>query len=244
MAVSKRLRYEILRRDNNTCRYCGGRAPDVVLTVDHVTPTALGGSDDPSNLVAACKDCNAGKTSSSPDAPLVADVADKAVLWGAAVGRWNAMRREERYERDLYVDQFTDAWDEWTWGDADKRKPLPKPLDWKATIWQFHETGLPIGDLEDAVQVAGSSTKVTVANTWRYMCGVAWKKVEKMHTGARALLEQDEPDQEEALEETADYQAGVAFMFDHFAYNDLPHRLLAGHIDGRKAYLDRMRWVA
>lgn len=33
MAVSKRLRYEILRRDDHACRYCGDRAPDVKLTV-------------------------------------------------------------------------------------------------------------------------------------------------------------------------------------------------------------------
>lgn len=58
MAVSKRLRYEILRRDNHTCRYCGATAPDVKLTVDHVVPVALGGSDVPTNLVAACDACN------------------------------------------------------------------------------------------------------------------------------------------------------------------------------------------
>lgn len=40
MAVSKRLRYEILRRGNHTCRYCGASAPDVPLRVDHVTLTA------------------------------------------------------------------------------------------------------------------------------------------------------------------------------------------------------------
>ncbi|AWN05089.1 HNH endonuclease [Gordonia phage Easley] len=40
MAVSKRLRYEILRRDNHTCRYCGATAPDVPLTVDHVVPVS------------------------------------------------------------------------------------------------------------------------------------------------------------------------------------------------------------
>src|SRR5690242_10107126 len=71
MAVSKRTRYEVLTRDNHTCRYCGGVAPDVVLTVDHVVPTALGGSDKPDNLVAACKDCNAGKASTSPSASTV-----------------------------------------------------------------------------------------------------------------------------------------------------------------------------
>ncbi|MFE4420379.1 HNH endonuclease [Streptomyces sp. NPDC056817] len=63
MAVSKRLRYEILRRDRYTCRYCGASAPDAPMRVDHVTPVALGGTDHPSNLVAACEPCNSGKTS-------------------------------------------------------------------------------------------------------------------------------------------------------------------------------------
>ena len=38
MAVSKRTRYEVLRRDNHACRYCGASAPDAKLTVDHVLP--------------------------------------------------------------------------------------------------------------------------------------------------------------------------------------------------------------
>lgn len=74
MAVSKRLRYEILRRDNHACRYCGAAAPSVKLNVDHVIPTSLGGSDKPDNLVTACADCNGGKTSSMPNAMVVADV--------------------------------------------------------------------------------------------------------------------------------------------------------------------------
>lgn len=41
MAVSKRLRFEILRRDNFQCRYCGAKAPDATLAVDHVTPKEL-----------------------------------------------------------------------------------------------------------------------------------------------------------------------------------------------------------
>ena len=64
MAIPKRTRFEVLRRDNHTCRYC--RSTDNPLTIDHVTPVSLGGTDDPSNLVAACRDCNAGKASSSP----------------------------------------------------------------------------------------------------------------------------------------------------------------------------------
>jgi 5-methylcytosine-specific restriction endonuclease McrA len=33
MPVNKRTRFEVFKRDNHTCRYCGGTAPDVVLTV-------------------------------------------------------------------------------------------------------------------------------------------------------------------------------------------------------------------
>ena len=66
MAVTKRTRFEVLRRDGNRCRYCGASAADSPLTIDHVLPTALGGTDDPSNLVAACKDCNTAKKSSLP----------------------------------------------------------------------------------------------------------------------------------------------------------------------------------
>ena len=72
MAVTKRTRFEVLRRDNYTCRYC--RSTENELTIDHVVPVALGGTDDPDNLVACCRDCNAGKSSTSPGAELVANI--------------------------------------------------------------------------------------------------------------------------------------------------------------------------
>lgn len=56
-----RLRFWILRRDNFTCQYCGAKAPDGLLDVDHVIPVADGGGDDGDNLIAACGECNAGK---------------------------------------------------------------------------------------------------------------------------------------------------------------------------------------
>lgn len=84
MSVSKRLRYEILRRDNFQCRYCGAAAPDVKLNVDHVIPKSLGGSDKPDNLVTSCADCNAGKTSSMPNAMVVADVNQEVFRLAAA----------------------------------------------------------------------------------------------------------------------------------------------------------------
>ncbi|MER6444121.1 HNH endonuclease [Streptomyces venezuelae] len=65
MPVSKRLRYEILRRDNHTCRYCGTAAPAIPLRIDHVMPVALGDTDIADNLVTSCEPCNNGKSSST-----------------------------------------------------------------------------------------------------------------------------------------------------------------------------------
>jgi hypothetical protein len=59
--ISTSLRFAILRRDHFRCRYCGHRAPDVRLEIDHVLPWSRGGDNSPANLVTACEDCNAGK---------------------------------------------------------------------------------------------------------------------------------------------------------------------------------------
>ncbi|MEU5477510.1 HNH endonuclease [Streptomyces mirabilis] len=119
MAVSKRLRYEILRRDNHACRYCGAAAPTAKLNVDHVIPQALGGSDKPTNLVTACADCNAGKTSSMPNAMPVADV-DQDAFRQAAELKQQAERRHEAIFVHLYM-----VWS-WAW---EKTGRSPSDLD-------------------------------------------------------------------------------------------------------------------
>lgn len=60
-SLSNRLRIAVLERDGYRCVYCGLTSAEATLQVDHVNPRALGGSDDATNLVAACFDCNNGK---------------------------------------------------------------------------------------------------------------------------------------------------------------------------------------
>ena len=60
--ITKRLRFEVFKRDKFTCQYCGRSAPDVVLHVDHIVPTSKGGETDIMNLVTACADYNLGKS--------------------------------------------------------------------------------------------------------------------------------------------------------------------------------------
>lgn len=66
-AISKRLRFEIFKRDKFTCQYCGHKAPDIVLQVDHIDPVANGGTNDIINLITSCFDCNSGKSDKKLD---------------------------------------------------------------------------------------------------------------------------------------------------------------------------------
>lgn len=59
--VSKKMRFEVFKRDKFTCQYCGAKAPEVVLHADHIRPVADGGDSDILNLVTACAACNGGK---------------------------------------------------------------------------------------------------------------------------------------------------------------------------------------
>ena len=186
MAVSKRLRYEILKRDNNTCRYCGGRAPDVVLTIDHVVPIALGGSDEPGNLVAACKDCNAGKSSTPADAPLIADVADDALRMAKALEIVAEQRAAERKETEAIYRKFKKEWQSWYHTDWRGEKHYADlPGDWKRSIDQFLDAGL---DLADLLQMAEVALGGRTGGDWRYFCGCCWNLVRDNRDRAAAII--------------------------------------------------------
>ena len=138
MAISRRLRFEILRRDGHTCRYCGGMAPDVKLTVDHVIPVALGGADEPSNLVAACADCNAGKSSVQPGADLVEDVAADAVRWSQALKAAAHNLLADRELTDAVTQRFLDVWNEWTYEYEVTIPPPPIELTGDVLVDRWH----------------------------------------------------------------------------------------------------------
>jgi len=59
--ITKKTRFEVFKRDNFTCQYCGRMAPDVILEVDHINPVANGGDNNILNLITSCYDCNRGK---------------------------------------------------------------------------------------------------------------------------------------------------------------------------------------
>lgn len=59
--ISTTTRFEVFKRDSFTCQYCGRKAPEVVLELEHIEPHSKGGSDDILNLITSCWACNNGK---------------------------------------------------------------------------------------------------------------------------------------------------------------------------------------
>lgn len=80
-SASKRVRYQILERDEFACRYCGANGPGTFLEVDHVVPHSRGGSNDTWNLTAACQPCNAGKTDRMPTDEIIRAVYEADVAF-------------------------------------------------------------------------------------------------------------------------------------------------------------------
>lgn len=177
MAVTKRTRFEVLKRDNYTCRYC--RSAENELTIDHVLPVSLGGSDEPDNLVAACADCNAGKSSSSPDADLVADVSADQVRWSDAMKRAAEVRAESRKDFDQFVATFDRLWlDRWS-----------VPWNYEQSLEALYRAGLPLDRFIDAIDVTINARGVYAR--FNYLCGVSWRFVNELQEIARKLIDED-----------------------------------------------------
>lgn len=116
MTLSKRTRFEIFKRDNFTCQYCGSRPPDVVLEVDHIHPRSKGGDNDTINLITACADCNRGKSDRvlremtvRPDADLKYLESQQEI---AEARRYIASRDEGRVLQERLIGLLGDTWDE------------------------------------------------------------------------------------------------------------------------------------
>jgi hypothetical protein len=181
--VTKRLRFEILKRDNFSCRYCGAMAPDVALVVDHVMPVALGGSNAPENLVTACFDCNSGKSASAPDADVVDDVAEDALRWARAIEKAAEEATRENERVNDYLRAFLDAWPSY----------YDLPGDWEQSIAKFREVGLPERIMVDSVYLATGNQRISGAsNKFRYFAGICWTKVRELQARAVEIIAEGE----------------------------------------------------
>lgn len=210
--LSKRLRFEVLRRDGHRCRYCGAEAGAKPLQIDHVVPEALGGKSEPSNLVTACEPCNSGKTSTTPDAPVVEQVSEDALRWSTAMQQAVARMEAKLKERDDRNAGFLDEWNSYSAGG----KPIPLDPTWSASLTRLRSTGLTDPLVSEAVKATMGANKVLPENRFRYFCGVAWNMVNQL---------------QEAAEQIASGEDGSAVFYGDMDLEDLDAALVSFEIN-------------
>jgi hypothetical protein len=183
VAVTKRVRYEILKRDSYTCQYC--HSTDQPLTVDHIVPLALGGGDDPSNLQAACKDCNTGKSSTHPDDPTIAAADERAVVWADAMATAAYYRHIDNQLIEEGISHFDREWKRWGYEHNGERVHLDRPGNWESSIAQLLSAGLEPEDFRPLIR---SAMGRGVRDEFSYFCGCAWNVVKDQQDHARTII--------------------------------------------------------
>lgn len=191
MAVSKRTRFEVLKRDKHTCQYCGAQAPDATLQIDHVIPVSLGGTNKPNNLTTACIDCNSGKGSTHPDADTVEEVNEAALAYSKALKqalheKIGATQNARAVRLDL-----EDHWDEMA---SEYAYGNPRMEDnWGTSLKRWLDVGLTPDFLKDAMEISMSKRDVTNADKYRYFCGIVYRTLDDAHEQVQAQLGTPKP---------------------------------------------------
>jgi hypothetical protein len=131
-SLSKRLRFEIFKRDGFACQYCGKTPPDATLVIDHINPVATGGDNDEMNLITSCEACNQGKS----DKPLtrISPKPDADLEWLEMQQEIAELRRYQiaRKERDRLFAEIVQSLQELWWDSVD---PKNAPADAVITKW-------------------------------------------------------------------------------------------------------------
>lgn len=111
--ISQSLRFEIFKRDNFRCVYCGaGVLAGRPLHIDHVKPVALGGKSTPENLVTACLDCNGGKSARPLDAKRfeVSKVTPADLEYAEQIRAWLGTQRQASEAKGEVFSALEDEW--------------------------------------------------------------------------------------------------------------------------------------
>lgn len=179
MGISRKLRFEVFKRDGFGCQYCGKTPPEVTLEVDHITPKSREGRDDINNLLTACFDCNRGKSNISLKKvpPTLHDrlkILHEKELQLKEYNNFIA-KIEKRIHKDIdEIDEvFTEMFPEHCLTEEFKN----------TAIRQFVKL-LPKIEIKEAMYLACNKLYTQRNRALKYFCGVCWRKIKKDYRGS------------------------------------------------------------
>jgi len=172
VAISKKIRFEIFKRDNFKCQYCGGSPPKVILEVDHIIPVVKGGKNVKHNLLTACFDCNRGKGKhelhSVPESPnfdhaLIKEKIDQYKMFTKMQTQLETLFEKEI---DSVSDVYSQYFPDWILNTKFRN----------GTVKKFIELLNP-AEVRNAMHIACSKISWNEDKALKYFCGVCWGKI-------------------------------------------------------------------
>tara|TARA_R110000787_G_scaffold216199_1_gene325361 strand:+ start:80 stop:616 length:537 start_codon:yes stop_codon:yes gene_type:complete len=169
-ALSKKVRFEVFKRDVFTCQYCGATPPKVILEVDHIIPVASGGENDENNLVTSCFDCNRGKGARSLElSPKT--LAKKIEIQNEARDQLASFEKSVKAKKSKVtrkINKLNKIFEEET--------NHTFTYSFKQSIKQFFEL-LPEHEVTDAMEIALAKFNGEPSLVTKYFCGICWNKI-------------------------------------------------------------------
>jgi len=173
-AISKKLRFEVFKRDGFTCAYCGQSPPSVVLEIDHIEPLSRGGEDGLNNYITACFDCNRGKK----DIPLnkiPSKLSENLEVLKEKESQLFEYRKfikkiERREKKDIedISKVFSITFPDRILTDSFKGSSLKKFL-----------AKLPKHEVKEAMEIATNYKAHNQDAAVKYFCGICWNKIRR-----------------------------------------------------------------
>lgn len=169
--ISKRLRFEVFKRDAFTCQYCSAKPPKVPLEVDHILPVSKKGSNKIENLITACFDCNRGKSNielTAVPTPLIETIERKKIAQ-LQYAEYKKILAKERKIIDEEIEMieaiYSRAFKNYVFTDG-----------FKNSVSKFiKELGFEV--VEDAMSYACAKIYYHENKAIKYFCGICWKKI-------------------------------------------------------------------
>jgi hypothetical protein len=173
-SLSKKVRFEVFKRDSFKCQYCGSVPPSVVLEIDHIKPVSKGGTNSIDNLLTSCFNCNRGKSDTLiTDAPQsIKDkheiLVEKKLQLDEYYKLIRAIERKIQKEIDKVDEIYADWFPGWSLSDKFKQASVKKFVQLLDSITvqdAMHVSCSKIGDRDGAIN---------------YFCGICWNKIREI----------------------------------------------------------------
>jgi len=177
MSLSKKIRFEVFKRDGFICQYCGGHPPAIILEVDHIIPVSKKGTDDIDNLVTSCFDCNRGKSNreltSLPQSTIekTEELKEKEEQYLEYKKIQTKIKKRIQKEISDIDEIYTSYFPEWCLNDRFKNGSLSLFLKMLGVTRVEQAMHLACGRINDD------------AKAIKYFCGICWNRIKDMDNG-------------------------------------------------------------